>query len=455
MGYTESINNGPYSSILEEWCKAIDAEYEETKAEIEELLNLIDPDECDIGYLKYIAGLLGESIPPTLNELNQREFLKNLCDYYKIKGTHLNAELRSKVIKDKNISLIELYKTQLFETTDYSSIEDVNHDLKSARIDVMDCSLGCETIDETVMNPAQAEAYLEDLGEVLPIHVLVKKEFETQSVLDELDYPDDYIGCVSSCETYCEGTCETIDETWDGSYVSGDFQDSMSSIQDNLIAIETCIYSCETECEDCCQCWGYKVIPEIRGEIYFGGVGYIDVRMRDVIPDDHTCTIACEAACEATGNQTDSILMEGTYLYFIDHIWYLGTIPGTAYWLYRIYMESGENFSDKYGDKEEIYWASSAQDCDDNDLTDGERQSVCTATCEDATCQSYCENNCESGCEVFCEAATCETSCEGVCQYDCQSACQALICQASCEGGCETAGAQVNDYLIIDGGELI
>jgi len=454
MGYTESINKGPYSSILEEWCKAIDAEYEETKTEIEELLNVIDPDECDLGYLKYIAGLLGESIPPTLGALNQREFLKNLCDYYKIKGTHLNAELRSKVIKGKDIELVELYKTKAYETTEYSNTKDSTYSLKSARIDVIDCSLGCETLDETAMTPSQAEEYLEDIGDILPVHVLVRKDFETQDVIDESDFPEDYIGCISACETMCEGACETIDETWVGSKVQGNFEDLAPTPSDNLVAIETCVYSCETECEDCCQCWGYSVIPEIRGEIYFGGDGYFDVRMRDVIPDEHVCTLVCEAACEASSNQTDSLILEGTYMYSISRIWYLGYVPGTSYWSYRIYIESGEDFSEKYGDKEEIYWASSAVDCDGTALSDSERQAICTAVCENGACQAYCENYCESGCEVWCEDSTCETGCQGVCQYDCQSACQAGICQSSCQGACETIN-QVSDYLIIDGGELI
>jgi hypothetical protein len=196
------------------------------------------------------------------------------------------------------------------------------------------------------------------------------------------------------------------------------------------------------------------VVPDIQGEIYFGGNGYFDVRMRDTIPDAHVCLSSCEAACEAGASQTDSIIIEGSYLYFIHHIWYLGYTPGTSYWQYRVYIESGEDFTEKYGDKEEIYWAASAEDCDGNDLTDAERQAICGATCEAGGCQAYCENNCETGCEVWCEGGGCETTCEGVCQSGCQSACQAGFCQTSCQGSCETVQETV-DYLIVDGGEIL
>lgn len=450
------------NSILERFCDCLDDEYDTTKEEIDDLLTGIDPDTCDVTLLKYLGFLLNEYPDPDWTELQQREFIKNLVALHKYKGTHHNVSLRSLMIYKQDIDLIELWKTTAvnpLESTHYQSYQSAGYPFKSARIDVISCQGACETVGETdydYMTPSEAEAYLDSLGDVLPVHVLVRKIFAERADTDLFHEDNDDLGCVTYCETTCETDKEGDVSYWGGSIVRGVPEDEFNAVSsDDLSAIQSCVYICETTCEDCCECWGYRIVPDAYGEIYLVGEGFFDTRMKVALPEEEYCTVACEVACEAGPSQTDSVCVVGDqYLFFVHHTFYLGHVPGTEYFSYRFYIEGDPDFTEQTwaADKEAVAWAENAEDCDGNDLTDSEREAACGYSCENATCQSYCETECETGCEVWCQGEACETYCMNYCQENCQTGCQAGYCQVGCEADCETGGDEA-DILIVEGGE--
>lgn len=251
------------------------------------LLHNLDPDNCALQFLDYLAFILGERIPGSWDDEKRRWFLRQLADLLKLKGLHLGFERRAAFASRHDVHAVELYKATLNETCDYVDEEDGSHPYRAARIDVAECAFcetycqaGCEAgyVQTETMTPAEAKELVEDLGEVLPVNVLVREDCATSDPTSVLRDVEDTIGCFASCEAYCQGTCEYAEEAWPGSEVEGNFVDRLSPVVDTFVVEQECVGRCEVTCQTCCEC-GWEGAPCSTG-------------------CETTCQVSCEYTCQ-------------------------------------------------------------------------------------------------------------------------------------------------------------
>lgn len=225
----------------------------------------IDPDHCDPSRFDYLAFLLGVPIPGDWTDEKRRQYLRQIPGLLKIKGTHLNFAKQAAFIDRPDIWLVELFKTTENEDRYYSRTSGGGFDLKSARVDMLSCSGSCESVCESScesgfqlqgnwVRPGIAEQILADMGQVLPVHVVLRREAVFIEPNDA-HYPTfDSIGCHYYCESVCESDCEAGEELWPGSYTEYIHSDRGFFPRDRYTIETFCITTCESWCQTCCEC---------------------------------------------------------------------------------------------------------------------------------------------------------------------------------------------------------
>lgn len=202
---------------------------------------LQDPDHTDPMFLVYLAYLVGggDRFPVDLSTFRQREFVKQLVDLWKIKGTFQSWRKMALIRNLGTILIRELYKEKLHETGNYSPVRDAEHTLKSARIDVMVCDTQCENFAEydtsgpfegTNITVGEAIRLIEgELDDLRPIHVLVRRLLRT---------------------TDLEDTFPVIEESLDRRII-GTFEDTFPLFEEDLEIVTSCATTCENLCQLC------------------------------------------------------------------------------------------------------------------------------------------------------------------------------------------------------------
>lgn len=265
----------------------------ESGAHVEMLRRLLlelDVDNCSASRFNYLGYILGIPIPGDWSDSRRRMYLKQIPDLLKIKGTHLNFA-RQAAFHQQDIWLVELWKTEENEYRRYSQTSSSAYNLKSARVDMMSCSSSsCESICESTceagfqlggeyVRPSIAQRLLDQLGEVLPVHVVLRRQAQFVERTDAF-YPSyDTLGCFSLCQSICEDTCEAQEQAWPGSYVESDFGESGPMPYDSWAYETLCVTICESECQTCCEC-GQEGTCETLCEV--------------------TCQVVCETVCQST-----------------------------------------------------------------------------------------------------------------------------------------------------------
>ncbi len=205
---------------------------------------LQDADHGDPLFLVYLAYLVGGSdrFPADLSTFRQREFVKQLVDFWKIKGTFQSWRKMALLRNLGTIMIRELYKRDLHEIGDYSAVRDTDHPLKSARIDVMVCDTQCESFAEfdvsdpgpysgTNISVGEAIRLIEvELNDLRPVHVLVRRLLRTENAEDE--FP-------------------VLGESIAGSVNRGAVADDFPLLEDTLEIVSSCALTCETLCQLC------------------------------------------------------------------------------------------------------------------------------------------------------------------------------------------------------------
>lgn len=269
---------------------------------VRQLILNLDRDYCNPRLLNYLAYIFGERIPGSWGDEQRRHFLKALPDLLKIKGEHLGFVRRAAFHDRKDVFLVELFKTQLYEDRAYSMYRGASYPYQSARIDILACISSCESWCETLceagtiegarLTSTMAEGLLDDLGEVLPVHVLLRKDVRVV----EPSYPFfpsyDTLGCVSVCETWCETACETAEESWPGSYVEAALRDRFTMPRDLTSYSTECITACESACQTCCECGA-------EGTCTVGCEVVCEVVCEDICQG--ACMMTCQTGCQAGG----------------------------------------------------------------------------------------------------------------------------------------------------------
>jgi len=264
----------------------------ESGAHVEMIRRLIvelDVDNCDPSRFNYLGYILGIPIPGDWTDARRRMYLKQLPNLLKIKGTHLNFSKQA-AFHQQDVWLVELWKTQEREYRYYAQSPFSTYHLKSARVDMLSCATSCESICESIcehgvqlsgdyVRTTVAQRILDQLGEVLPVHVVLRRQTQFVERVDSF-YPSyDTLGCISWCQSICEGACTIQAQSWPGSYLESDFDDEAPQVYDSWSYETTCITLCESICQTCCEC-GQEGTCETLCEV--------------------TCQAVCEAVCQST-----------------------------------------------------------------------------------------------------------------------------------------------------------
>lgn len=256
---------------------------------IRRLLYELDVDTCSVSRFNYLAFILGIPVPGDFSDEKRRMYLKQIPDLLKIKGTHLNFAKQA-AFHAQDVWLVELWKTEENEYRRYSQTSSSTYNLKSARVDMLTCGSSCESICESIcesgiqlsgayVQPSAAERILEDLGEVLPVHVVLRRQAEFVERTDSF-YPSyDTLGCSAYCESICTVACEAQEQAWPGSYTESGFGDSGPVPYDSWAYSTLCVTICESTCQTCCEC-GQEGTCETLCEV--------------------TCQVVCETVCQST-----------------------------------------------------------------------------------------------------------------------------------------------------------
>jgi hypothetical protein len=290
----------------------------EAGAHVEMLRKLIvnlDVDNCDVSRLDYLAFILGIPIPGDWTDEIRRQYLRQLPDLLKIKGTHLNFAKQAAFHDHSDVWLVELWKRIENEYRSYRREPDATHTLKSARVDMLSCATSCESICESIcesgfqldgdyVQPSAAEQILAELGEVLPVHVVLRRQAEFVEP-NEAFYPSyDTLGCWSYCESWCEDACESDTQVWPGSYTESDFRDLGPVPQDRWAYETICITICESICQTCCEC-GQEgtcaTLCEVTCQVLCASVCQSSC-MQACQTDCQgvSCQVTCAASCQET-----------------------------------------------------------------------------------------------------------------------------------------------------------
>jgi len=269
---------------------------------IRRLILDLDPDHCDVSRFDYLAFALGVPIPGDLTDEVRRQYLRQLPGLLKIKGTHLHFAKKAAFADHKDVWLVELFKTTLYEDRYYTREPDSIHDIKSARVDMLACSGSCESICESTcesgvqlegawVKPGLAEQILNEIGEVLPVHVVLRREAVYVEPTDGFFFERDSIGCHFYCEAVCESGCEGGSESWPGSYTEYENTDRMGMPRDSYQIEMYCVNTCESWCQTCCEC-GQEGTCEQTCELF--------------------CQLVCESVCQETCQATCQSVCQGS-----------------------------------------------------------------------------------------------------------------------------------------------
>ncbi len=252
------------------------------------IIDGIDPDHCDASLLNHLSFILGVPIPGGWGDERKREFLRQLPGLIRIKGTQLHFLKKASFAGYAGIFPVELWKTIPREDRSYERESSPPNVLKAARIDLMSCSASCEQycevsceyaikVDGNYVPAGIAEGVLEEIGEVLPIHVVLRRDVQVVEPDDGFFPSMATLGC-HDCEIYCEASCEAAAQSWPGSYLESNFEDEFTLPKDSYVIDMDCITACESSCQTCCEC-GQEGTCETLCET--------------------ACQVVCEAVCQS------------------------------------------------------------------------------------------------------------------------------------------------------------
>ncbi len=240
------------SKVLYSW----EQEWLATQEDVEGLAEIIDPDVCEPEYLYYLSSLIGSAVGPGSSDIEfKRWFVKNLCYFYKKKGTHLLFDKQFQWILGKVYKLHELWKTIPHEHGDYFRSPNYYADIKAARFDVYSEQDG----NRTYLDPSDARPIASVVSHQLPIHVILRHWYQLVYMTDEMaiieedvsgsiielsfiddldDFKETYVILSEVCQGSCEAACQS---EWE-------------LITCTFGCESSCEYfACETTCQDSCQ----------------------------------------------------------------------------------------------------------------------------------------------------------------------------------------------------------
>lgn len=367
----EASGRGGNDPILKRIVDCFQDEADATYALIAGMRELLSPRTTSDLMLALLANYLGIEFSFTEIEEHPREYVEDLPNLHKIKGTILSIirEMKTRRIGE-NIIIHELWKTEINAVDEYivSPEEAGSEDAyKSARVvfigDVDDgygysyedlVPLWYDKPGEFVYGQvaySQAKQWRDRLNNVFPIHVLVPVPVRRKALDDEVETTGDELATT----------------------VVGTFVDRYMFDHDNLRVAIACVAACQVSCQNRCE-----VLCELSCETNC----------------ESSCQAACEADCQAI---CQSFCQNSCELQCQD---------------------ACQDF------------CQSVCEADCEAACEGDCQQQCQNDCQSASevCQSFCEMNCQTDAEVHCQD-NCQVSCQSPAQVGC------VTCASSCEAG--------------------
>lgn len=334
--YSANIRETGTKPILERLVELVAEEFDETHDFITGIKYLNDPDVVDPQYFMHLSFILGTMIGTQVDETLARWLIKNLVYVYKIKGTQPSWRLEWRRQATDPPEIIELWKTIPNEVGDYTEQQDIDHPLKSARVDFGFCQTSCESFCESscesfvetpvLVSREEARRYIAMVEAQRPIHVLLRTQAVILNPNDQyaqsgdtigpyayasglltngsgvvgypidawgntLDHVDIQVTCESTCETACQGCCEIQCEcdACESNCQAGSCQ---------LACTATCEFTCEWACECSCQFGCTAAGAEGPGEC----LSICQTSCQDQCQTE--CMVKCQTTCQTLDCQT-------------------------------------------------------------------------------------------------------------------------------------------------------
>jgi len=208
-------------SILKKLIYSLEAEFHIVEGFADVLMDNRNSLAVTSTYLPFLANLVFGDFGTSWTDRKKRVVINGLVYLWKMKATHISWYSQLALNGHTGLTIIELWKSTLYETFNYSRELDYTHQLKAARVDMV------YTVGESYVLPSGdvievLEALLE---KVRPIYVLIRKYGEMIAHVDDtVSVPVDSLA----------GSIASI------------FNEAIPSFSETILASLNCVYACET-----------------------------------------------------------------------------------------------------------------------------------------------------------------------------------------------------------------
>jgi len=259
----DRIASGGYDAtgVVEKIIGCAEADINYTVSAIEALLTLSDPFECPLEYLPFLADITSAKLDSSASEARQREQLHANMYLLKQKGTHPGFQ-NVAANNGLDVSLVELWKTQVYEIDDYAEEYAAGYPYKSARV----------SLDYSGLSVSDQASLILSLG-WLPVNVLPYRVTLDMSESDAANKASESI-------------------SWEATYEKDDPADDATEDDSGVPKTMTCLQSCEVNCQSACEYGGCELYCE----------SYCEEHCQTTCEyscEDSSCQTSCEAGCQA------------------------------------------------------------------------------------------------------------------------------------------------------------
>lgn len=266
---------------IEQAFYAFQQEAETDESLIAGLLDLVNPDSVRATLLAFLARIVAGTgfVKGDWNDGRRRMVLKALVLLFRDKSTHPSWRALLQVNDEAAHDGWEMWKHQLREEDDYSSVENGGHRIKSARFRLVDSAAytpvawADELSGEAVVDPFR------------PIHVLPLRSLTEQVEADNASHPAET--CLGVAGAAIADDAHIFGDT--GTYVDEPCGSEGAEIVLTCVGFcETiCQLSCTTACQTACQVGPCEMV---------GCMTFCQLNCQNAC--EWTCQTACEGVCE-------------------------------------------------------------------------------------------------------------------------------------------------------------
>ena len=146
--------------------------------------------------------MLAAEYVPGWSEDRKRLLVRSMVQLWKTCGQHPAWHAIFTLRGHPGWQVKELWKHQLYETFDYSWERDYTHQLKAARVDILEAGTPTDALSWDPTVRAWVNRVIQKLR---PVHVLVRVPAREPDAIAS-PWP---LSCDSGCEAGCETACET------------------------------------------------------------------------------------------------------------------------------------------------------------------------------------------------------------------------------------------------------